>query len=220
MQERQVTVGGKRMPMGDPFFVLATQNPIEQEGTYPLPEAQLDRFMFHVLVDYPGEDEELEIVKRTTTDVEAQIAATLNAEQILELTRIVRKVPVADHIARYALRLARVTRSQQPDAPDFVREYVMWGAGPRASQYLVLGAKERAVLQGRYHVSQEDIRAVALPVLRHRIKTNFAADAEGISTDEIIRRAIDFLPRVVDASDDDAETRKQLPNLLRSADAG
>jgi MoxR-like ATPase len=219
MQEHQVTAGGQRHKLPAPFFVLATQNPIEQEGTYPLPEAQLDRFMFHVMVDYPDEDEELEIVRRTTTDTEAQIAATLDADQITELTRIVRKVPVADHIARYALRLARLTRSQQPEAPDFVREYVMWGAGPRASQYLVLGAKARAVLQGRYYVSQDDIRAVALPVLRHRIKTNFAADAEGVSTDDIIRRLIDFLPRVVDQSEDDADARKHLPNVLRSADA-
>ncbi len=219
MQEHQVTAGGQRHVLPAPFFVLATQNPIEQEGTYPLPEAQLDRFMFHVTVDYPTEDEELEIVKRTTTDTQSQITATLDARQITELTRIVRKVPVADHIARYALRLARLTRCQQPDAPDFVREYVMWGAGPRASQYLVLGAKARAVLQGRYHVSQEDIRAVALPVLRHRIKTNFAADAEGISADDIIRRLLDFLPRVVDESHDDLETRKALPNVLRPPDA-
>jgi MoxR-like ATPase len=198
MQEHQVTAGGQKHKLPEPFFVLATQSPIEQEGTYPLPEAQLDRFMFHVLVDYPSEDEELQIVKRTTADIEATITATLNAEQISELTRIVRKVPIADHIARYALRLARLTRSREEDAPEFVRDYVMWGAGPRASQYLVLGAKARAVLQGRYYVSQDDIRAVALPVLRHRIKTNFNADAEGISTDDIIARLIDHLPRIVE----------------------
>jgi MoxR-like ATPase len=218
MQEHQVTAGGQKHKLPIPFFVLATQNPIEQEGTYPLPEAQLDRFMFHVLVDYPDEDEELEIVKRTTADLEAAIAPTLDARQISDLTRIVRKVPVADHIARYALRLARLTRSQQPDAPDFVRQYVMWGAGPRASQYLVLGAKARAVLQGRYYVSQDDIRAVALPVLRHRIKTNFTADAEGVSTDDIVRRLIAFLPRIVEESEYDA-TAKKVPNLFRSADA-
>ena len=219
MQEHQVTAGGQRHRLPEPFFVLATQNPIEQEGTYPLPEAQLDRFMFHVSVDYPDEDEELEIVKRTTTDTQAQITATLDAQQITALTRIVRKVPVADHIARYALRLARLTRCQQPGAPDFVRDYVMWGAGPRASQYLVLGAKARAVLQGRYYVSQDDIRAVALPVLRHRIKTNFAADAEGVAADDIIRRLLAFLPRVVDEAQDDTESRKTLPNVFRSSDA-
>jgi MoxR-like ATPase len=218
MQEQQVTAGGQRHKLPAPFFVLATQNPIEQEGTYPLPEAQLDRFMFHVMVDYPDEDDELEIVKRTTTDTQARIATTLDAEQITGLTRIVRSVPVADHIARYALRLARLTRCQQPGVPDFVREYVMWGAGPRASQYLVLGAKARAVLQGRCYVSQDDIRAVALPVLRHRIKTNFAADAEGVSTDDIIRRLIDFLPPVVDESEDEARAREAFPDVFRSAD--
>ena len=218
MQEHQVTAGGQKHKLPHPFFVLATQNPIEQEGTYPLPEAQLDRFMFHVLVDYPEEDEELEIVKRTTADIEATITPTLDAQQISDLTRIVRKVPVADHIARYALRLARLTRSQRPDAPDFVRQYVMWGAGPRASQYLVLGAKARAVLQGRYYVSQEDIRAVALPVLRHRIKTNFTADAEGVSTDDIIRRLIASLPRVVEESEHGVT--KKVANFFRSADAG
>jgi len=180
MQEHQVTVGGRKHVLPEPFFVLATQNPIEQEGTYPLPEAQLDRFMFHVWVDYPSADEELEIIKRTTADIEVQITPTLRAEDIAELTRIVRKVPVADHVARYAMQLARLTRRQEPDAPEFVREYIQWGAGPRASQYLVLGAKARAVLNGRYYVSQADIRAVAPPVLRHRIKTNFNADAEGV----------------------------------------
>ena len=137
----------------EPFFVLATQNPIEQEGTYPLPEAQLDRFMFNVLVDYPDEDEELEIVKRTTADVTAKITPTLSAEEILDLCSIVRRVPVADHVARYALQLAAGRVRGKGDAPDFIREYVMWGAGPRASQYLVLGAKARAVLPGRYYVS-------------------------------------------------------------------
>jgi MoxR-like ATPase len=140
MQEHQVTVGGEKHVLPEPFFVLATQNPIEQEGTYPLPEAQLDRFMFHVWVDYPDEDEELQIVKRTTSDVEVQITPTLNSEQIADLTRIVRKVPIADQVARYALQLARRTRPNRPDAPQIVKDCVMWGAGPRASQYLVLGA--------------------------------------------------------------------------------
>ena len=196
MQEHHVTVGGQRHALPQPFFVLATQNPIEQEGTYPLPEAQLDRFMFNVWVDYPDEDEELEIVKRTTSDLEPKITPMLGAEEIEQLIKIVRKVPVADHIARYALRLARATRCDREDAPDFIKENIMWGAGPRASQYLVLGAKARAVLHGRYHVSIEDIHAVALPVLRHRIKTNFHADAEGITPDEIVRRLIESMPAV------------------------
>lgn len=194
MQEHQVTIAGRKHSLPEPFFVLATQNPIEQEGTYPLPEAQLDRFMFQVNVDYPNEEEELQIVKRTTTDLEIRITPTLNAEQIAGLSRIVRRIPIADHIANYALQLARRTRAGQQGVPDFVRDYVMWGAGPRASQYLVLGAKARAVLQGRYFVTTEDIRAVALPVLRHRLKTNFNADAEGIKSDEIIRRLLASVP--------------------------
>jgi MoxR-like ATPase len=215
MQEHQVTVGGQKHKLSEPFFVLATQNPIEQEGTYPLPEAQLDRFMFHVRVDYPSEDEELEIVKRTTSDIEIQITPTLDAERIANLGRIVRKVPVADHVARYALRLARLTRPQMDDAPEFTRAYVMWGAGPRASQNLVLGAKARAVLRGRYYVSAEDIQAVALPVMRHRIKTNFNADAEGISSDDVIQRLLETTPTIADDEQD-----KRLPEVFRSADAG
>ncbi len=190
MQENQVTVGGQRHLLPDPFFVLATQNPIEQEGTYPLPEAQLDRFMFHVWVDYPSLEEELEIVKRTTADLDFKIVPTLSADHIKELVRIVRKVPVADHVARYALQIVRLTRRSEPDAPQFVKDYVLWGAGPRASQYLVLGAKARAVLRGRMFVTHEDIQAIAPPVLRHRLKTNFNADAEGINADEIVRRLI------------------------------
>jgi MoxR-like ATPase len=216
MQEHQVTIGGEKHRLPEPFFVLATQNPIEQEGTYPLPEAQLDRFMFMVMVDYPSEDDELEIVRRTTADIETQLTRTLSAEQIVELGQIVRKVPVADHIARYALRLARLTRREKPEAPDFVREYVQWGAGPRASQYLVLGAKARAVLDGRHAVEHRDIRAVALPVLRHRLKTNFAADAEGVTADEIIRRLLEL---VSDEAENDTDGGK-LPQVFRSADAG
>ncbi|MGA2256967.1 MAG: MoxR family ATPase [Thermoguttaceae bacterium] len=190
MQEYQITAGGARHPLAEPFFVLATQNPIEHEGTYPLPEAQLDRFMFHILVDYPSEDEEFRIVRQTTADVEARVAPTLSGAEILALQKIVRRVPVADHVIRYALDLVRRTRASAADAPDFIRSYVQWGAGPRASQYLILGAKARAVLQGRYHASCEDVRAVACPVLRHRILTNFNAEAEGIKTDEIVRRLI------------------------------
>ncbi|MBN1854220.1 MAG: MoxR family ATPase [Pirellulales bacterium] len=186
MQEKQVTVGGKRHVLQAPFFVLATQNPIEQEGTYPLPEAQLDRFMFNVLVDYPDEAEELDIIKRTTTDTDVQITPMLSAKEIETLSRTVRRVPIADHIAMYALQFARRTRIGCENIPQIVHNYVSWGAGPRASQYMILGAKARAVLHGRYHVSAEDIRAIARPVLRHRIITNFNAEAEGIKTDDII----------------------------------
>ncbi len=216
MQELQVTAGGQKHLLSEPFFVLATQNPIEHEGTYPLPEAQLDRFMFHIRVGYPSEDEELEIVKRTTADARAEIEPTLTAEQIVELTHIVRKVPVADHIARFALRLARLSRADQPEAPDFVRDYVTWGAGPRASQYMVLGAKARAVLNGRTYVSEEDIQAVAAPVLRHRIRTNFNADADHVTSDDIVQRLIELACKQL--RDDDG--RGKLPQVFRSADAG
>jgi len=190
MQEHQITTGGTRHCLEEPFFVLATQNPIEHEGTYPLPEAQLDRFMFNILVDYPSEDEEMEIVKRTTADVAATVTPTLSGPQIMALQKIVRRVPVADHVVRYALQLTRLTRPSQGDVPAFIRDYVQWGAGPRASQYLILGAKARAVLHDRFYAGCDDVRAVAYPVLRHRIMTNFNAEAEGITTDEIIRRLI------------------------------
>jgi MoxR-like ATPase len=174
-----------------------------------------------VRVDYPTENEDLEIVKRTTADIDVTITPTLDAQQIVELTRIVRRVPIADHIARYALHLARLTRSQDPQAPDFIKQYVLWGAGPRASQYLVLGAKARAVLQGRYYVSQEDIRAVAPPVLRHRIKTNFNADAEGVSADDLVSRLLAAVPRIVDDPDDNGTGRPaRVPDVFRPADAG
>jgi len=194
MQEHQVTVGGTQHRLPEPFFVLATQNPIEQEGTYPLPEAQLDRFMFNIFVDYPDEEEELQIIKQTTADIKAEVTRTLSAEEISTLGEIVRKVPIADHIARYALQFTRSSRQDSGEVPDFIREYVSWGAGPRASQFLVLGAKARAALHGRFYVSQEDIRAVALPVLRHRIITNFNAEAEGIKPDDIIQRLIEVIP--------------------------
>lgn len=194
MQEQQVTVGGQRHVLPSPFFVLATQNPIEQEGTYPLPEAQLDRFLFMVHVDYPSEEEELEIVKRTTTDASSQLSSALTAEDILALSQIVRRVPIADHLARYAIQFARRTRVRDAGVPDMVRNYVSWGAGPRASQYLVLAAKARAVLHGRCYVSGDDIRAVARPVLRHRIVTNFSAEADGVKPDDIVAHLIDQLP--------------------------
>jgi MoxR-like ATPase len=195
MQERQVTVGGTRHRLPDPFFVLATQNPIEQEGTYPLPEAQQDRFMFNVLVDYPEEEEEFRIVEMTTSTHQPQLERVLSATDILEMQDIVRKVPVAPYVIRYAMKFTRLTRKDKGEVPEFIKTYVTWGAGPRATQYLVLGAKARAVLHGRYYVSCEDIRSVAIPVLRHRIITNFNAEAEGIKPDDIVRRLTDLIPR-------------------------
>jgi len=215
MQERQVTVGGERHRLPDPFFVLATQNPIEQEGTYPLPEAQLDRFMLNILVDYPEEEEELDIVRLTTSLQKPTVTKVLSGADILELQEIVRKVPVADHVARYAVRLARMTRREKAEVPDFIRDYVSWGAGPRASQYLVLAAKARAVLYGRYYVSADDIRAVAGPVLRHRIVTNFNAEAEGLRPDDIVQRLVKTV-----AVDEHENESGKLPKIFKSANAG
>jgi MoxR-like ATPase len=195
MQERQVTIGGSRHKLPDPFFVLATQNPIEQEGTYPLPEAQQDRFMFNILVDYPEEEEEFRIVEMTTANIVPQIERVLSATDILEMQDIVRKVPVAPYVIRYALKFTRLTRKEKGAVPDFIRDYVTWGAGPRASQFLILAAKARAVLHGRFYVSSEDVRSVAIPVLRHRIITNFNAEAEGIKPEDIVRRLIELIPR-------------------------
>jgi len=194
MQERQVSVGGNRMPMRDPFFVLATQNPIEQEGTYPLPEAQQDRFMFKIFVDYPTWDEEFDIVRLTTALQDVKLQPVLDGEAILQLQQIIRRVPAADHVIEYAMRLVRATRIHEGGVPDVVRDYVSWGAGPRACQYLIFGGKVRAVLYGRYHVSTEDIQAVAKPVLRHRIITNFNADAEGYDTDKIVEKLLEIIP--------------------------
>ncbi len=194
MQERQVTAGGRRHVLPSPFFVLATQNPIEQEGTYPLPEAQLDRFMFEVKVGYPSENEEFEIVRRTTAAAPIDVRAVLSKPQIEAAQRAVRSIPVADHVVRYAMQFARLTRRDDPKAPDFVRKYVSWGAGPRASQFLVLAAKARAMLNGRLHAAQEDVRAVAKPVLRHRIVTNFDAEADGQSPDQLIDRLAETIP--------------------------
>ena len=216
MQEREVTVGQETYPLPEPFFTIATQNPIEQEGTYPLPEAQLDRFMFNTYVDYPAEDEEFDIVRRTTADVVPQITPTLSGEKILDLQRIVRRVPVADHVIRYAMKLARLTRPHKGQAPEFVREFVSWGAGPRASQYLILGAKARAVLYGRFHAGCEDVRAVAPPVLRHRIMTNFNAEAEGVKPDDVIRRLIELAA----VEEEEATTSGNLPKVLGSEDPG
>ncbi len=194
MQERHVTVGAATYRLPHPFFVLATQNPIEQEGTYPLPEAQLDRFMFEIVVKYPTPAEELLILKRTTGGEEPELQTVLTGKQILALQEVVRKVPVAEHIFVYARDLVRATRPEEPEAPKFIREYVSWGAGPRAGQYLILGAKARAILHGRFHVSVDDIRAVALPVLRHRLVTTFQADSEGVTTDDIIAMLLKKVP--------------------------
>jgi len=195
MQEHQVTAGGKQHRLPQPFFVLATQNPIEQEGTYPLPEAQLDRFMFHINVGYPTEEEEFQIVRLTTMSREIKLQHVLTGEEIISLQETVRKVPVADHVIRYALQFSRLTRKTEGQVPDFVNDFVGWGAGPRASQYLILAGKARALLKGRYHVSTEDIRQVALPVLRHRIVTNFNAEAEGVKSDTIVKKLIEHIPR-------------------------
>ena len=194
MQEKQVTVGGTRHRLKQPFFVLATQNPIEQEGTYPLPEAQLDRFMFNVRVDYPSQDEELAIMQRTTGGEPMEVKPVVSAEEILDLQKLVRSVPVADDIIRYALRLTRATRVTTPEAPEHVKQHIDWGAGPRAGQYLVLGGKANAILAGRSHVTIEDVRKVAHPVLRHRILTNFAAEAEGVTSDHVISRLLEEIP--------------------------
>jgi MoxR-like ATPase len=190
MMESQVTVGGRRHPLPNPFFVLATQNPIEQEGTYPLPEAQLDRFMFMVKVDYPSLEEEREILRRTTGGVTQEPERVLGPEELLEIQRVVRQIPVADHVLDYVLALTRGTRVGS-DAPlAFLREWVTWGAGPRASQFLVLAAKARAALVGRDHASIEDVQAIAKPVLRHRIVTNYTAQKEGMTADVIIERML------------------------------
>ena len=194
MQEKEVTTGGQTFRLALPFFVLATQNPIELEGTYPLPEAQLDRFMFQVLVDYPGAEEEERIVATTTSAYEAVPERVLTGQDILELQRLVRRVPAGEHVVRYAVRLARATRAPGAGAPEFVRQWVSWGAGPRASQYLVLGAKTRAVLRGRFAPGIEDVQAVAPAVLRHRIVTNFTAEAEGVRPERIVQELLQSVP--------------------------
>jgi MoxR-like ATPase len=195
MMERQVSAGSKTYDLPDPFFVLATQNPIEQEGTYPLPEAQLDRFMFMVTVHYPTRDEELEVLKRTTGAARPSIDRVLTAGQIGQLQEIVRRVPVGDHVFQFAVEIARMTRPNEPGASDFVRHWLSWGAGPRAGQFLILAGKARALMLGRLHVTLEDIEAVAPPVLRHRLVPNFNAEAEGISVEQIIEKILTLIPR-------------------------
>ena len=191
MQEHQVTAAGMRHPLPEPFFVLATQNPIEMEGTYPLPEAQLDRFMFNVVINYLNEDDEVTVVEQTTARRAPKIEPLFTGEDVLQFHELVRQVPIAKSLVRYAVRLAAASRPQQTDSPAFVNDWISWGAGTRACQFLVLGAKARALLQGRTHVSADDIRALAGPVLRHRILVNYRAEAEGTNVETIIRRLLE-----------------------------
>jgi len=191
MQEHQVTAAGVRHPLPEPFFVLATQNPIEMEGTYPLPEAQLDRFMFNVVIDYLPEDEEVAVVTQTTTRAPEPIVPLFGGEDVQRFHEVVRKVPVAEDLVRYAVRLASASRPRQKATPEFIQEWVSWGAGLRAAQYLVLGAKARALLQGRAHVTLDDLRKLAYPTMRHRILINYRAEAEGISVEKVIDRLLE-----------------------------
>ncbi len=188
MQEYKVTIAGVDYPLEKPFFVLGTQNPIEQEGTYPLPEAQLDRFMLKIQVDYPTYDQELAIAETTTSEERPALQPVLSRDAILKLQQIVRRVLVGRTVAAYAVQLARATRPKSPDAPDFIKKYLTWGAGPRACQAMLLGAKARALLQGRYHVSADDIRYIAAPVLRHRLVTSFTAEADGVTADHVVEK--------------------------------
>jgi len=194
MEERQVTAAGVTYPMSKPFFVLATQNPIELEGTYPLPEAQLDRFMFKIELGYLSEEDEVTVVGNTTQTNDTELSHPLTGEDILEFQRIARQVPAAEAVIKYAVRLVHASRPQSPNAPDFVKDWVSWGAGIRASQNLILGGKVRALLRGRYNVSFGDVRALAPSVLRHRVLLNFHAEAERITTDEVIRRLLETIP--------------------------
>ncbi len=215
MQEHQVTAGGMQHKLPEPFFVLATQNPIEQEGTYPLPEAQLDRFMFNITIGYPKEEEEMEIIRRTTSTAQAEPEPVIDAETVRKVQELVRACPAPDHVVRYALRLVRATRIREhtPEnpKPQIVQEYLAWGAGPRASQYLTLAAKARAVLRGSFHATPEDVRAIAKPVLRHRIICNFNAEADGVTTDDVIDRLLEETP--VDGSN--PTERRQMESVTR-----
>ncbi|HAT18966.1 MAG TPA: AAA family ATPase, partial [Verrucomicrobiales bacterium] len=193
MQEHHVTVGEKTCNLPKPFFVLATQNPIEQEGTYPLPEAQLDRFLFNIVVDYPDDQEEREIIRRVTSPGEGEVKALMNAEEILQLQEIVKRVPVGDHVIDFAADIARATRPNSGEAPEFVKEMVGWGAGPRAGIALISAAKAHAVLRGRFHATTGDVIAVAHPVLRHRVLTTFNAEASGVTSDSIVEMLLEHL---------------------------
>jgi MoxR-like ATPase len=194
MQEHRVTIQGRTYELAEPFFVFATQNPIELEGTYPLPEAQLDRFMFHILIEHPPEDEEFDVVRTTTALQDPVFERPVNGDDLIAFQRLVRRVPVAEPVMRYALNLVRTSRPKSKQAPDSVKKWVAFGASVRAAQYLVLGAKARALTSGRYHVSFDDIRALAHPVLRHRVLTNFRAESEGVSTDTIIDELLSMVP--------------------------
>jgi MoxR-like ATPase len=194
MAEHKVTAGGRTYPLEQPFLVFATQNPIEQEGTYPLPEAQLDRFMFLIGVDYPSAEEELLIVRNTTGASQEPLHTVLHPQEIQRLQALVLRVPAADHVIRHAVELARRSRPHAPDSPDFVERYLSWGAGPRASQFLIVAAKARAILSGRFAAEIEDVRAVAPPVLRHRLILNFHAEAEGIQSRQIVERLLEVVP--------------------------
>jgi MoxR-like ATPase len=193
MQEYKVTIAGIDYPLEKPFLVLGTQNPIEQEGTYPLPEAQLDRFMFKIIVDYPSYEEELQIAETTTSGDLPKLTAVIDREMILDIQQIVRKVLIARTVSSYAVKIVRATRPGSPDAPDFVKKYLTWGAGPRACQAILLGAKAHALIDGRVHVSTEDIRAVARPVLRHRLATSFRAESDGIHADQVVGTLFDVI---------------------------
>ncbi len=195
MQEKQVSIGGKIHKLEAPFFVIATQNPIDQEGTYPLPEAQQDRFLFNVFVDFPAYEDELNIVRSVTSGVGENIAAVVSGAEILEYQKLIRRAPVSDHVLQYAVKLVRATRREKPEAPDFIKEWIHIAAGPRAGLALVSAAKARAILRGRYHVAVEDVVAVAHPVLRHRISPNFGAQAEGITSDKIVDKLLETLPK-------------------------
>ena len=194
MQEHRVTVQGRTYDLEEPFFVFATQNPIELEGTYPLPEAQLDRFMFHIVIEHPPEDEELEVVRTTTIVQQPEFRHAVTGADLVAFQRLIRKVPVSEAVLRYALSIVRTSRSKGGDAPDFVKKWVAYGASVRAAQYLILGGKARAVTQGRYHVNFDDIRALANPVLRHRVLLNFHAESEGVTTDQIVEQLLDTVP--------------------------
>ena len=191
MQEHQVTVAGVRHPLPEPFFVLATQNPIEMEGTYPLPEAQLDRFLFNVVIDYLSEDDEVAVVSQTTTRLPEPVSALFSGDDVLRFNQLIRKVPVAEDLVRFAVRLPATSRPHQKNAPQFINDWVSWGAGLRAGQFLVLGAKVRALLKGRAHVTEEDIRTLAYPAMRHRILINYRAEADGITVENVIDRLLE-----------------------------
>ena len=194
MQEKRVSSGGEDFKLDEPFFVLATQNPIEQEGTYPLPEAQLDRFLFNINVKYPSKSEELDIMRNVTGDEEPELKEVVDAKTIIEFQRLVRRIPVADHVFEYAAALIRATRPDEPDSPEFVQKLMSWGAGPRASLNLILAGKARAALRGRSHVSTDDVKAVCLPILRHRIIPSFAARSEGMTSDSLIEKLLEEIP--------------------------